>query len=93
MTKVTPSWPHHDEQHPEAGDGSQCVRPVCRHQDDFATGKLETLPVDHDLRFSLQNVHQRIEGSCVFAETLAFIEGEKCDRAGLPTKNRTAPVW
>lgn len=72
---------NHDEQHLESFDRLDSVRNVRWKQNYLPSAHRVIVSTDADRGSALDEEQERIERRCVFAESLACVEGEGRDRA------------
>ena len=79
---VSGSGSNHRENHLEPLQRLERVRLTGGHENHLATLQAVGLAGNHDFRLTFHHLHQRVEWSCVFAQSLAFVEGEDRHAAG-----------
>src|ERR1035437_2641618 len=87
---VSGSGSNHRENHLEPLERLECVRLTGGHENHLAALQAMRLASDADFRLTFHHLHQRIERSCVFAQSLAFVEGEERHTAGGPLDDLAA---
>src|ERR1035437_125787 len=87
---VSGSGSNHRENHLEPLERLERVRLTGGHENHLAALQAMRLASDADFRLAVEHLHERVEWSCVFAQSLAFVEGEERHTAGGPLDDLAA---
>ena len=66
----------HGENHLEPGNRFECMWLACWHENDFAAMQAMRLSGNHNFCFAIHDLHQCVERSSVFAQSLILVESE-----------------
>ena len=68
--------PNHSQQHFKPDNGMQGVFHTGRHDDRFPLFQADSFASEHDLRLTVEYLHQRVERCGVFAQSLIAVKGD-----------------